>query len=347
MFHPCFICGPFFCLGRWFSDFCRKRQYLRLWRRFCEKSIDGRFSPGYTPPTRPVLHFRFFRRGDSVERDDVASVAFQDSSTSPVPIRPGAVVEQLLELADRLAERGAWWEARAAYCAAIAADETPFARLVFAGFLTDSGAEDEALGQFFAAWERSKAGSCDLTVAICCDALAAIYRRLGDGDQAARFQQRAIRAWCDAQRTEGHPVPDSVFRGLGWDALGQGNLQECLAWLRHDHSREQAFDCGEAAWIRAEIALNQAKPQTRSHCLMTAYQSYCQLGDLASCALVLMEIGKTLLDRRDWRGAARCFHQAGGLHRDLRNKAAEADSERWEKQAERWSALEYGDPQWN
>ena len=277
---------------------------------------------------------------------------------------PGAIVEELLELANRLAEDGAWWESRAAFCAAVAADETPVSRLLFAGFLADSGKYDEAHGHLTAAWERSKAiGSAEFR-AICCESLATFHRQQGAADQAARYQQRAIRAWCDVESREGC-LPVSVFRGLSWDSLHRGEVAEARGWLvyglrnaavndsvetlefQESANEGDEFDRGESAWILANIALWEGELQSRRQYLAGAYRSFCNQGDHAGCAAVLMELGRSLLDRSDWTSAGRCFEQAGKLQSRLGNSAAEKECRHWERHSLRWAALEFGDPQWN
>lgn len=232
------------------------------------------------------------------------------SEATPLSIRPRTVVISLLTRADRFADDGQIDHAAAFYRAAVAADQTPIARIAYACFLADCEREVLARTHLIEAWELSKRLRLPEVAALACHNLAALSRRQGHTAAADSYQQQAIRAALEVDTVS--LLPPYLVAGRGLDLIKNESAvaDRLLCATRHDLPEEIA-----ALHNSGVIASRQGRDSLAIERLYAAFDRAEKAKDLTACAAILVTIAQVQRDRGRWSVASECLQLAESIDR--------------------------------
>ena len=220
------------------------------------------------------------------------------------------IVLGLLRQAWRFREKCDHSRATVFYRAAIAADQTPLAKIEYAAFVSLENMElaEELLLQ---SWEIAKCQNNSLLVAQACQNLSCIYRELRDDTRARQFQQLAISAELKAiDRGQAEMVSLECRLGLMLDDQLSGD-----AFAEQDLYRQ--LEGSADLDVRLTLHLNLAMlsfqrgdlPQSVRHA-RAAVGAALKLEQPSQLLESLHLLGRLLINDGRWHEATACMRHA-------------------------------------
>jgi tetratricopeptide (TPR) repeat protein len=203
-----------------------------------------------------------------------------------------------LRRAEQLVRAGQWSRADECFSSAVEVDHSPASRIAFGSSLAGRERYNEAICQLTGALDLASASGDREALGVIFHNLAAIYRDLGDGGLASRFQQRAILQLDDCGQPE--------LLGLANDAWlsGRSELAASLAASCEDLDEDIGSESlsAEAHATLAVISGMSGDPREGIRSLIRVYRTHRSASDERLMGIDLLNLA-VLFSETGWHGA--------------------------------------------
>ncbi len=245
------------------------------------------------------------------------------------------LVRALVERAETEQQQGNFSAARASLASAAVVDLSPWSTYQLGLLFAESGRFQEAIGQLELAWNHAKTLGSARWRAICCHALAEIYRRQGWEDLADRHRQWAYRAELEAGELL---LPEPWFQDTARRAMLFGELDRAEQLLRLA-LRAAAGDSSAMLHNLAVVQYRQGRWAQAIRTFTKAFSRARSAKDLPGCARAVLNIGHVLQSQEKWAKASVCFCHARRLFQRLNARNGARQAQIGQSECDRFQAV--------